>query len=155
MPWVAARAIAWTGWSAPLPPLPVVRGQVRPEDVVTEVSLWVTPYRVGVVRVALRVVVLDEQPGTLEPVVERLTRIGGPGPRQVDPVEHGVAGVAHLRWQPVGHPFQIGGQERAEQITLAGVEVPARQALGVGCQREPAVVAGVIAIGPLGVGVRP
>src|SRR6202034_875127 len=142
MPWVAARAIAWTGWLAPLPPLPVVRGQVRPEDVVTEVGLWVTPYRVGVVRVALRVVVLDEQPGTLEPVIERLTRVGGPGPGQVDPVEHRVAGVVHLRRQPVGHPLQVRSQHRAQQLTLAGVEVAGWQALGVGGQREPAIVAG-------------
>src|ERR1700691_1220792 len=97
MPQVAGPGNCVDGVVSPAAPLRVVRGQVRPEDVVTEVGLWVTPYRVGVVRVALRVVVLDEQPGTLEPVVERLARIGGPGPRQVDPVEHGVAGVAHLR----------------------------------------------------------
>src|SRR5580692_5948814 len=97
VPSVVARAIAWTGWSARPPVLPVMRGQVRPEDVVAEVGRWVTPHRVGVVRMALRVVVLDKQSRTLEPVVKRLTRLGRPGPRQVDCVEHGVDGVAQLR----------------------------------------------------------
>jgi hypothetical protein len=65
----------------------VVRGQVRAEDVVAEVGFRVTPDRMSVVRLALGVVVLDEQPRALQAVVVRLARAGGAGPGQVDGVQ--------------------------------------------------------------------
>lgn len=51
----------------------------------------------GMVRLALGVVVVDEQARALQPVVMRLAWAGGPGPGQVDGVQRGVVGVVRLR----------------------------------------------------------
>jgi hypothetical protein len=78
-----------------------------------------------VVGVPLGVVVLDEQPGPLQPVIKRLTRARGSGPGQVNWVERGVVGVIRLRRQAVRDPAQVGGQQRAQQVTLPGVQLSA------------------------------
>jgi hypothetical protein len=75
----------------------VVRRQVRPEGAVAEISRRITPHRMGMVRLALGVVVVDEQARALQPVVMRLAWAGGPGPGQVDGVQRGVVGVVRLR----------------------------------------------------------
>ena len=77
------------------------------EDVVAEVGGRVPPHRVGVVGLALRVVVLDEQPRALQPVVVRGARLDRPGPGQVDGVQRGVIGV--VRRQAVRDPAEVPG----------------------------------------------
>ena len=116
----------------------VVRRQVRAEGVVAEVGRRITPHRMGVVGLALGVVVLDEQPRALQPVVMRLAGAGGPGPGQVDGVQRGLVGVVRLRRQAVRDAPQVGGQQRAQQVPLPGVEFPGRQALRDAGQRESA-----------------
>ena len=128
----------------------VVRRQVRAEGVVAEVGRRITPHRVGVVRLALGVVVLDEQPRALQPVVMRLAGAGGPGPGQVHGVQRGVVGVVRLRRQAVRDAPSVGGQQRAQQVPLPGVKFPGRQALRDAGQRDPLMVAGVVAGGSFG-----
>jgi hypothetical protein len=84
----------------------------------------------------------------------RLAWVSGPGPGQVDDVQHGVVLVVHLRREAVRDPPQVGGQQRAQHFPLPGVEFPGRQALGDAGQRDPLVVAGIVAGGPLGVGIH-
>src|SRR5262245_10326471 len=55
---------------------------VRTEQVGAEVVPRVVPHGVDVVRAVLAVVVLDEERGTVQPVVVRLLRVDGPGPRE-------------------------------------------------------------------------
>ena len=133
----------------------VVRRQVRAEGVVAEVGRRIPPHRVGVVRLALGVVVLDEQARALQPVVVRLAGVGGPGPGQVDGVQRGLVGVFRLRRQAVRDAPGVGGQQRAQQVPLPGVQIPGRQALRDTAQRGPLIVARVVAGGLLGGGVDP
>src|ERR1700733_4116899 len=74
----------------------VMRGRGRPEGVVAEVGFRVTPSRMSMVRLALGVVVLDEQPRALQAVVMRLAQVGGAGPGQVDGVQRVVVVVVCL-----------------------------------------------------------
>jgi hypothetical protein len=127
----------------------VVPGQVRSEGVVAEVGFGVTPDRVGVVGVALGVVVLDEQPRALQPVIQWRAGLGGAGPGQVHGVQRGVVSVAWLRWQAVRDASQVGGQQSAEKVPLPGVQIAGRKALGGAGQREPPPAGGVVAGGLL------
>jgi hypothetical protein len=51
----------------------VMRGAVAGEHVKTEVHSGIAPHRVSMVGIALGVVPLDQQSGTLQPVVVRLS----------------------------------------------------------------------------------
>src|SRR5215471_13097820 len=99
----------------------VVGRQVRPKGVVAEIGYRITPYRVGVVGVALGVVVLDEQPRALQTVIVRLAWAVGPGPGEVDLVQCRVATVVRERRQPIRDPPQVGGEQRAQQVSLPGI----------------------------------
>jgi hypothetical protein len=65
----------------------VVEGVVLGQDVAAEVPVGVAPDGVGVVALALDVVVLDQEPGALHPVVVGLAGLGPAGPREMEPLE--------------------------------------------------------------------
>ena len=59
------------------------------QQVAAEVTVGISPDRVDVVHVVLRVVVLDEKRGRLEPVVVRAAPLGLSRPGEVDGVNPG------------------------------------------------------------------
>ena len=61
--------------------------QVFPQKVAPEIAAEIAPDRVNVVRVVLRVVVLDEEGRTLHPVVMLLAPFGLTRPRKPDLVD--------------------------------------------------------------------
>ena len=88
---------------------------MRGQQALAEVRAGPAQDRVGVVGVPLGVVVLDQQPGGLQPVVVTLARTPAalPGEGQPIQVEPPVFGVGQDRVEPV----QIDRQEGAEQVT--------------------------------------
>ena len=89
---------------------------------------------------ALGVVPLDQQPRALQPVVVRRTGLGRARPGDVDGVEGLVVGVAADRGDPGGDAVEVGRQQRAQHLALAGVELGRRHALGGGGVLERGVV---------------
>src|SRR5919204_5018999 len=64
--------------------------QMLPQQIASEISLEVAPHRVDVVRVVLRVVVLDEEGRPLHAVVVFLAALGVAGPREADLLDAGL-----------------------------------------------------------------
>src|SRR3954449_8811440 len=73
--------------------------EMQAQGVEPEVALRVAPDGVDMVHVALGVVVLDEQPGALQPVIVRLVPLGTAGPGEVDLAESVAGELGRL---PVG-----------------------------------------------------
>jgi hypothetical protein len=96
---------------------------VRPERIEAEVALRIVPHRVDVVRVVLRVVVLDEQRRPVEAVVVRTLRVDRARPREVDPLELRRVKLPELRGQPSAARAATRGTG-AERIRI--VELPSR-----------------------------
>ena len=109
----------------------VMRGAVRGQHVEAEVGLRVAPDRVRVVGVALGVVVLDEQPRALQPVVVRRPGLGRTGPDQVHGVQRGRVGVAVQRRHLVRHPVEVAAQQLAQQLALPASSSVAGSPFGV------------------------
>src|SRR5207249_2831005 len=63
--------------------------QMLPEQIPPEISLEIPPHRMNVVGIVLRVVVLDEKRGSLDPVVMLLAALGLARPREPDFLEAG------------------------------------------------------------------
>src|SRR5215217_1189872 len=91
---IKSDLVAVTPWSTDV----MCRAVLR-ENVETEVRGRIAPHRVGMVGVVLGVVPLDQQPGTLRPVVVRLGRRTPPRPGVVDGIRGRVIVVAAQRGQ--------------------------------------------------------
>jgi hypothetical protein len=93
----------------------------------------------GVVRAALGVVPLDEQPWCLKSVVVRLSGFGGASPGEVDAVERGAV-VRRERRDAFRGPAEVSAEQGQQQLALGTVEVVARDSLGSGRVFDGAVI---------------
>src|SRR5215212_2778729 len=118
---IKSDLVAVTPWSTDV----MCRAVLR-ENVETEVRGWIAPHRVGMVGVVLGVVPLDQQPGTLQPVIVRLARRRPSRPGEVDGIQGRLIVVALQRGHPGRCPVQVGGEERSQDPSLLGVELRCR-----------------------------
>src|SRR6185503_7355019 len=74
------------------------RFEMLPQEIASEVAVEITPHRVDVVPVVLRVVELDEERRALHAVVVLLTALDRSGPREGDVLDPGFLDLG----QPIG-----------------------------------------------------
>src|SRR5205085_12677169 len=95
--------------------------QMLSEEITAEVTREIPPDGVHVVRVVLRVVVLDQEGRTLDPVVMGLAASASPGPGQVELVETCLVDEPEaLRSQRRGHRPRVLGEQPTQQLLLRG-----------------------------------
>src|SRR5215208_1072917 len=123
---IKSDLVAVTPWSTDV----MCRAVLR-ENVETEIRGRIAPHRVGMVGVVLSVVPLDQQPGTLQPVVVRLARRRPSRPGEVDRIQGRFIVVALQRGHSGRCPAQVGGEEGSQDLSLRGVELRCRYALGL------------------------
>src|SRR5829696_4441132 len=119
---IKSDLVAVTPWSTDM----MCRAVLR-ENVETEVRGRIAPHRVRMVGVVLGVVPLDQQPGTLQPVVVRLARRSPSRPGEMDGIQ-GRLIVALQRGHPGRCPVQVSGEEGSQDLSLLGVELRCRYA---------------------------
>ena len=117
-----------------------MRGAVASEYVETEVHGGIPPHRVSMVGIALGVVPLDEQSGTLQPVVVRLSWGCWSRPGKVHGIEGRLVVIAVQRGQPGRSSVEVGAEECPQCLALLGIELGRRYALGVDRVRHRVVV---------------
>ena len=89
------------------------------EHVEAEVAIGATPDRMRMVRISLRVVVLDEQVRPVEPVVVRFARDQRTRPTEVDAIKR----FRRPRQNPIGSVRLIRRDERMQRGSLAAGHV--------------------------------
>ena len=92
------------------------------ERVAAEVVGQVPPDGVDVVRAALGVVVLDEDPLALDPIVVRLAPLGAARPEEAQAVELAVDQARLLVGELIGETREIAAEQLAQDRGLAGIE---------------------------------
>ena len=97
-------------------------GIVAGERVAAEVVGQVPPHGVDVVHAALGVVVLDEHPLALDPIVVRLAALGAARPKEAQSVELPVDQARLLVGELVGQTREIAAEQLAQDRGLAGIE---------------------------------
>ena len=86
----------------------IVDATVDRQHVVGEITSWVTPHRVNVVRATSGVVVLGQQDRAVEPVVVGLTRLETARPQQMDLIERRTGELGTLvGGELVGKTFRV------------------------------------------------
>src|SRR5215218_5405998 len=98
---IKSDLVAVTPWSTDV----MCRAVLR-ENVETEIRGRIAPHRVGMVGVVLRIP-LDQQPGTLQPVVVRLARRSPSRPGEVDRIQGRFIVVALQRGRSGRCPVQV------------------------------------------------
>ena len=118
----------------------MVRRSVAGEYVETEVSRGIPPDGVGVIGRALGVVPFDQEPGTLQSVVVRLSRVGRARPGEVDGVEDRFVLVAIQERDAGRRPVEVGAKEGPKRGALLGVKLGGGYAFGVRGVRQGIVI---------------
>src|SRR5215218_5461015 len=128
---IKSDRVAVTPWSTDM----MCRAVLR-ENVETEVRGRIAPHRMRMVGVVLGVVPLDQQPGTLQPVVVRLAGRSPSRPGEMDGIQGRLIVVALQRGHPGRCPVQVGGEEGSQDLLLLGVELRCRYAPWLDCVRN-------------------
>ena len=101
-----------------------MRRAVAGEHVQTEVRGGIAPHRVSMIGVALGVVPFDQQPGTLQPVIVRLSRSSRSRPGKMHAVEGRLIVVAVQRRDPGRRPVEVGTEQGPQHLALLGNRAP-------------------------------
>src|SRR5688572_11310130 len=91
------------------------------DEIAAEIAREITPHGMDVVRVVLRVVVLDQEGRALNAIVVRLTALDRAGPRECHLAEiRALEARAPLRRDIICHPAEILVDETAQLCRLRG-----------------------------------
>ena len=97
------------------------------EHVRAEVAVGVPPHRVDVVGPALGVVVLSQQPRSLDAVVVRRTGLGVAGPGERQSFDQGARVLRRFGvGQRVGDPADVRVEQRPQHLDLIGPQTVRR-----------------------------